>query len=100
MQCAMLAQPAKLWCINGDLDAARRYRSKMSPPNHSVVLAESQHHVINPTNPCGTLDDGIEHRLHIRRRAADDSEHLCRCRLMLQRLAKFRIALLDLFEQA
>ena len=58
-------------------------------------VAESQHHVINPTNPGGALDDGIEHRLHVRRRAADDAEHLGRCRLMLQRLAQFCIALLS-----
>jgi len=32
----------------------------MSARNHSVPLAESQHHVINPTNPGSALDDGIE----------------------------------------
>ena len=67
----------------------------MSPRNHNVPLAESQHHVIDPANPGGALDDGVEHRLHVRRRAADDAEHLGRCRLMLQRLAQFRVALLD-----
>ena len=66
----------------------------------NVSLAESQHHVINPTNPRGALDDGVEYRLNVRRRAADDAEHLGRCRLMLQRFAQFRIALLDLLEQA
>ena len=71
----------------------------MSPRNHSVPLAESQHHVIDPTNPGGALDDGVEDRLHVRRRAADDAEHLGRCRLMLQRLAQFCVALLDLLEQ-
>ena len=72
----------------------------MSPRNHSVPLAESQHHVINPTNPRGALDDGVEHRLHVRRRAADDAEHLGRCRLMLQRLAQFCVALLHFLEQS
>ena len=91
----MLAHPAKLWLINTDLDAANRYRTKMSPRNHHVSLAESQHHVIDPANPCCALDDGIEHRLHVRRRAADDAEHLGRCRLMLQGLAQFCIALLN-----
>ena len=71
----------------------------MSPRNHSVPLAESQHHVINPTNPRRALDDGVEHRLHVRRRAADDAEHLGRCRLMLQGLAQFRVALLEFLEQ-
>ena len=39
----------------------------------SVALAESQHHVIDPTNPGGALDDGVEDRLHVRGRAADDA---------------------------
>ena len=52
-----------------------------------------------PQTLCGALDDGVEHRLHVRGRAADDAEHLGRCRLMLQRLAQFCIALLDFFEQ-
>ena len=89
----MLAHPAKLWLINTDLDAANGYGTKMSPRNHSVSLAESQHHVIDPTNPRGALDDGVEDRLHVGGRAADDAEHLGRCRLMLQGLAQFRVAL-------
>ena len=81
------------WLINTDLDAANRYGTKMSPRNHQVPLVESQHHVIDPTNPGGALDDGIEHRLHVGGRAADDAEHFGRRRLMLQGLAQFRIAL-------
>ena len=96
----MLAYPAKLWLINTDLDADDGYGTKMRPRNHSVPLAESQHHVINPTNPGGALDDGVEHRLHVRRRAADDAEHLGRCRLMLQRLAQLRVALAEFLEQS
>ena len=95
----MLAHPAKLWLINTDLDAANGYGTKMSPRNHHVALAESQQHVIDPTNPSGALDDGVEHRLHVRRRAADDAEHLGRRRLMLQRLAQFRVAFLQFLEQ-
>ena len=64
------------------------------------TLAESQHHVINPTNPRRALDDGVEDRLHVRRRAADNAEHLGRCRLMLQGLAQFRVALPEFLEQA
>ena len=95
----MLANPANLWLINTDLDAANGYGTNMSPRNHNVPLVESQHHVIDPANSCSALDDGIEHRLHVRRRAADDAEHLGRCRLMLQRLAQFCVALLKFFEQ-
>ena len=96
---AMLAHPAKLWLINTDLDAANGYGTKMSPRNHSVSLVESQHHVIDPTNPRGALDDGVEDRLHVRRRAADDAEHLGGRGLMLQRLAQFRVALAEFLEQ-
>src|SRR5262249_45229041 len=71
----------------------------MSPRNRFVPLVESQHYVINSTNPGSALDNGVKHRLHIRRRATYDAQHLGRCGLMLQRLAQFRIALLDLLEQ-
>ena len=91
----MLAHPATLWLINTDLDAASRYGTKMSPRNQRVPLAEPQQHVIDSTNPRGTLNDGIEHRLHVGRRAADDAEHLGRCRLMLQGFAQFCVALLE-----
>ena len=68
----MLAHPAKLRLINTDLDAADGYGTKMSSRNHNVTLVESQNHIIEPTNPRGALDDGVEHRLHVRRRAADE----------------------------
>ena len=97
---AVLAHPAKSWFINTDLDAANGYGTKMSPRNHSVSLAESQHDVINPTNPRRALDDGIEHRLHVRGRTADDAEHLGGCGLMLQRLAQFCVALAEFLERA
>ena len=95
----MLAHPAILWLINTDLDATSGYGTKMGPRDHIVSLAESQHHVINPANPRRALDDGVEYRLHVRRRAADDAEHLGRRRLMLQRLAQFRVALAEFLEQ-
>ena len=88
---AMLAHPAILWLIRTDLDAAKRYGTEMSPHNHSVPVAESQQHIIDPTNPRGAFDDRIEDRLHIRGRPADDAEHLGRCRLMLQGLAQFAL---------
>ena len=91
----MLAHPAKLWLIRTDLNVDDGYRTKMSPRNHSVAFVESQHHVINPTNPGGALDDGVEDRLHVRGRAADNAEHLSRCCLMLQGLAQFGVAFLQ-----
>src|SRR5215468_4471744 len=68
----------------------------MSPWNHQLVFAETQRHVIDPTNSGGALDDSIKHRLYVRGRAADDAEHLGSCRLMLKRLAQLRIALFEL----
>src|SRR5262245_18092310 len=99
MERSMLAHPAMQWRIYIGFGVSNGYGAKMSPSDHCVPLAEPQHHVINPTNPRYALDDGVEDRLHVRRRAADDPEHLGRRRLMLQRFAQFCIALLDLLEQ-
>src|SRR5262252_1028780 len=96
----MLAHPTNMWRIDTDLNAVRGHGTKMSHRNQSVVLIESQHNIVNSTNPRGALDDGVEHRLHLGGRTADDAEHFGRCGLMLQRLAQFCIALLDLLEQS
>src|SRR5687768_15358322 len=72
----------------------------MSLRHHYVAFLQSQHHVVDAAHPRGALDDGIEHRLHVRWRAADDAEHFGRSSLMLKRLAQFSIAFLDLFEQS
>src|SRR5262245_43761085 len=95
----MFTHPVKPWIIITDLKADMRYGTKMSARNHSTSSAKSQHHVINPANARGAFYDGIQHRLHIGGRATDDAEHLGSGRLMLQRLAQFRIAFLDLLEQ-
>ncbi len=71
----------------------------MSTRNHTIPVAESQHHVIDPTNPSGAFDDRVEDRLHVRRRPADDAEHLGGRGLMFQRLAQFCITLPSLPEQ-
>src|SRR5262249_16412439 len=83
VQRALLTYPLEIWLINTDLNASNGYRTRMSPRSQNVSVAESQHHAINPTNPRCALDDGIEHRLHVRRRAANDAKHLGSCRLML-----------------
>ena len=96
----MLAHPGKLRLINTDLGGSGNgYGTKMSPRNHNVPLAESQQHVIDPTDLCGALNYSVEHRLHVRRRAADDAEHLGGRRLMLQSLAQFGVTLLEFLEQ-
>src|SRR5262245_23933229 len=95
----MLANPANLWFIKTNLDAANRYRAKMSPENRRIPFAEPQPHIINSADPSSALNNGVEHRLHVGGRAADDAEHLGGCRLMLQRFAQFRIALLQFLEQ-
>src|SRR5262249_61610228 len=72
----------------------------MSPRNHHVPCLKSQVYVINSTNPRRALNYGVEDRLHVRRRPADNAEHLGGCRLMFQSLAQFRVALLDLLEES
>src|ERR1041385_7422890 len=98
MQWTMFTHPVKAWIFRTDLYEDMRYGTKVSPRNHGISLAESQHYVIDSTHPCGALDDGIEHRLHVRGRSADNAEHLRRCRLMLQRFAQLSIALLQFLE--
>src|SRR6266545_2214916 len=100
VKCAMLTHPSALQFINADRFAGDGYRTKMSPDNVHITVPESQHHIINSTNLRRAFDDSIEYRLHVRGRAADDAEHLGGCRLMLQRLAQLRVALLDFFEES
>src|SRR5262249_45993218 len=102
MKRAMLPHPPILGIIHRDLNRAIRYwyGTKMSSRNHHIPIAKSQHQVINTTNASSTLNDGIEHWLHVRWRPTDDSEHLSCRRLMLQGLAQLCVALLDLFEQS
>src|SRR5215831_4076601 len=71
----------------------------MSTRNPTVSLVEAQHHIIYPANLGGAFNNGVQDGLHIRRRAADNAEHLRRCGLMLQRFTQFCVALLDLLEQ-
>ena len=68
--------PAISWLIDTDLYADRSgYGSKMSPRDEVVPLAEAQPYVIDPADPGGALNDRVEHRLHVRGRAADNAEH-------------------------
>src|SRR5262245_26177082 len=67
---AMLAYPVNVWLINTDFDAANWYGTKMSPWNHRVTMFEPKHHVIDPANSRRAFDDGVEDRLHVRRRPA------------------------------
>src|SRR4029450_12987459 len=96
----MFTHPVKSWIVTADLDANMRNWTKMSACNHSAVFAKAQYHIVDPTNPGGTLDNGVEDRLHIGGGAADDAEHLGRCGLMFQGFAQFCVALLQFFEQA
>src|SRR5262245_3129584 len=102
MKCAMLAHPTISWIINTDLYEASDYwyRTYSSPRDQTVPFAESERHVVNPANPGGALDDGIEHWLHVRGRAADDAEHFRCSRLMLQGFPQLCIPFLQFFEEA
>src|SRR5262245_47276082 len=96
----MLSHPAIYWSINTDLWAANWYGTKMCPSNQFAFITKAQQHVIDPANSRCALDDSVENWLHVRRRPANDAEHLGCRRLMLQCFAQFRVALLDFFEQA
>src|SRR4030095_3919845 len=95
-----LTHPAKPWFISTDLDYINGYWTKMSPWKRNVALNEAPHHVVNPTTLGGAFYDSVQHRLHVRRRAADDAEHLGCCRLMLQGLPQFCVARLQLLKQS
>src|SRR5262245_15880447 len=95
----MLTHPTKQRLINTGLWAGNRNGTKMSSRNRNVAFAESQQHIVYPTNPRLALDDSVKDWLHVRRRAADNAEHLGRCRLMLQRFTQFCVALLQFLEQ-
>src|SRR6476646_8983555 len=95
VQGAMCMHPAVPWIITADFYTDMRYRTKMSARNHSVALAESQNNVVNTANLSGALDDRAENRLHVRGRAADDTEHFRRRGLMFQSFAQFGIAFLQ-----
>src|SRR5215831_14858961 len=98
---AVLAYPAILRSFNTQCFAASRYGhgTKMSPNDLHVPFNEPQYYVINPANPRGALGDSVEDWLHVRRRAADNTEHFRGRRLMLQRFAQFGVTFLDFFEQ-
>src|SRR5262245_42737439 len=100
MQRPTLSYPANLWFIGTDLLTTNGYGTEMSPNRHLVPLAEPPHYVIDPANSRGAFDDRTEHRLHVRGRTADDTKHLGSRDLMFQCFAQFRVAFLQLFEQA
>jgi hypothetical protein len=56
----------------------------MSVSNRRFFLDEAQNHIVNSTYSRRTLNDGVEHRLHVASRAADDAKHLAHCRLLPQ----------------
>src|SRR5262245_54776549 len=98
----MLAYPAILRSFNTQCFAASRYghRTKMSPNDLHAPINEPQYYVINPANPRGAFNDGVEHWLHVPGRPAYDSKHLGGRRLNPQGLAQFCITRLDLLEQS
>src|SRR5262249_48335336 len=99
MERATIEHPPILGLIHTDLGASDWNRTKMRPRNEHVPFPQAQQHVIDPTHPRRTLDDRIKYRLHVRRRSTDDAEHLRGCRLMLQCLTQFCIALTQFLKE-
>src|SRR5512144_2896552 len=98
MERPVCVHPTELRLINVNLETAVWDVTKMRSRQHVVGLAESQHYIIYATDARSTFHDRVEHRLYIRRRPADDAQHLGRCSLVLQCFAQFRVALLQFFE--
>ena len=56
--------------------------------------------VRRPAHPGGVLDDGLQNRLQVCRRARDDAQDLAGRRLLLQGLRELGVPRLQLLEQA
>ena len=65
----------------------------MSHDQEPVAVPPEDIRVKSLAQASGTLGDGIEHRLHIGRRARNDPENLRGCRLLLQGLAHLGVGL-------
>src|SRR5215475_10154085 len=92
----MLSHPTPMWRVDSIVEADG-YGPNMSARNHRIVFNKSERDVIDAANPRRTLDDGVEHRLHVCGRTADNAEHFGGCRLVLQRFGELTSALLRLF---
>jgi hypothetical protein len=65
-----------------------------------VVLDAVDHRLGRPAQSRRVLHEGVQHRLEIKRRAADDLQDLGGGGLLLQCLTQLGVALLQLLEQA
>ena len=72
----MLAHPFKTRVISADIKFADRHGTEVRSWDHHAAIIESQHHIVDATNPRRALHDGVQDRLHVGRRAADNAEHL------------------------
>ena len=64
-----------------------------------LFVVKEQIAEVSVADPRGVLQHGLEHRLQLARRTADDLQHLGGRRLLLQRLAQLARARLHLVEQ-
>src|SRR5262245_31340097 len=66
----------------------------------SVSIVQAQSAKLSVAEPCCVRQHGLENRLQLSRRTADDLQHLRGRGLLLQRLGQFGRARLHLVEQA
>src|SRR5215471_5071431 len=64
-----------------------------------VVSAEGDPARSGPTQPLGSPDERVEHRLQIERRAADDLQHIARRGLVFERLLQVVRAILQFVQE-
>src|SRR6516225_4776268 len=75
-------------------------KSTTSPETICFAFTRMDERTIGLTQPCGRLDEGVQHRLQIERRPADDLEHIGGGGLLLQRFGKVIRALTQRVDQA
>ena len=76
-----------------------RYGTKMRPAEPNCPLRLGGRSRDQPAKPGRVLDEGVENRLHVKRRAADDFQNFAGRRLMIQGFGQVRVAFLQFFEQ-
>src|SRR6516162_1990469 len=92
-------RPAAGNWVLGDILFEFRWESVHSNRAVTVLLRAIYRSHVGITQPGGRFDEGIQHRLQIEGRAADDFQHLRRGGLLFKRLAEFARALLLRLEQ-
>ena len=78
--------------INGSptlWQSRKGHRTEMGSHLHAIIFDPLDKGIVGVAQPRGTLGDGVQHRLNVRRRAGDHAKDLARGGLLLQRFGEF-----------